>query len=83
MLVVTVGVILTTLSSNHRQETGNASFAPTSRYLMGIGILTLALILSGLLGVAQDKTRASYAARTQKGTKPKAADPSLRTEAAG
>jgi UDP-xylose/UDP-N-acetylglucosamine transporter B4 len=85
VLVVTVGVILTTLSSNHRQGTANASLsAPTSRYLMGIGILTLALILSGLLGVAQDKALASCTAHTQMGTKPKvAANSPPSTKAAG
>ncbi|KAI9507680.1 UAA transporter [Russula earlei] len=61
VLIVTVGVILTTLSS-HRQEAANSSLYPTtSRYLTGIGILTLALVLSGLLGVVQDKTFTSYA----------------------
>ena len=83
MLVVTVGVILTTLSSNHRQETADASLgAPTSRYLMGIGILTLALIFSGLLGVAQDKTLASYTAHSQN-TKSKVANSSPNTKPAG
>lgn len=48
---------------------------------MGIGILTLALILSGLLGVAQDKTLSSYTARTQMGTKLKVDNSSLSTEA--
>lgn len=82
--MVTVGVILTTLSSNHRRETADVSLgAPTSRYLMGIGILTLALILSGLLGVVQDKTLASSTARTQMGTKAKVAKASPSTEAGG
>jgi solute carrier family 35 (UDP-xylose/UDP-N-acetylglucosamine transporter), member B4 len=38
--------------------------------MMGIAILTLALVLSGLLGVVQDKTFASYAAHTKMGTTP-------------
>ncbi len=50
---------------------------------MGIGILTLALILSGLLGVVQDKTFASYAAHTKMGTKPKVANSSASTQTAG
>ncbi|KAI0264299.1 UAA transporter family-domain-containing protein [Russula aff. rugulosa BPL654] len=84
VLVVTVGVILTTLSSNHRQETAVSSLgAPTSRYLMGIGILTLALILSGLLGVVQDKTLALYSTHTQTRLKPKVANSSPSTEAVG
>jgi UDP-xylose/UDP-N-acetylglucosamine transporter B4 len=50
---------------------------------MGIGILTLALILSGLLGVAQDKTLSSYTARTQMDAKLKVDNSSPSTEAAG
>lgn len=84
VLVVTVGVILTTLSSNHRRETADVSLgAPTSRYLMGIGILTLALILSGLLGVVQDKTLASSTARTQIRSTPKVANTPPSTKTAG
>ena len=37
------------------------------RYLQGIAILTLALIISGFLGVVQDKTFASYAKSTPLG----------------
>jgi solute carrier family 35 (UDP-xylose/UDP-N-acetylglucosamine transporter), member B4 len=59
VLIITVGVILTTLSSRRRDETVNASFLGP-RYLTGIGILTLALVFSGFLGVVQDKTYASY-----------------------
>lgn len=36
---------------------------------MGIGILTLALVLSGFLGVAQDKTFASYTRHTPTSTR--------------
>jgi len=57
--------------------------APTSRYLMGIGILTLALILSGLLGVVQDKTLALYSTHTHTRLKPKVANSSPSTEAVG
>jgi len=59
VLIITVGVILTTFSSRRRDETVNASFLGP-RYLTGIGILTLALVFSGFLGVVQDKTYASY-----------------------
>jgi UDP-xylose/UDP-N-acetylglucosamine transporter B4 len=50
---------------------------------MGIGILTLALILSGLLGVVQDKTLALYSTHTQTRLKPKVANSSPSTEAVG
>jgi len=63
VLVVTAGVILTTLSSH--QTAGVTSFdTHPHRYLQGIAILTFALILSGFLGVVQDKTFASYAKST-------------------
>jgi UDP-xylose/UDP-N-acetylglucosamine transporter B4 len=50
---------------------------------MGIGILTLALILSGFLGVVQDKTLASYTAHPPVRTKPKTAGSSPSSDAAG
>jgi len=85
VLVVTVGVILTTLSSHRRQDTANVSSLdpPTSRYLTGIGILTLALVLSGFLGVVQDKTFTSYARDTPTRTGPKRARSSTTTKAGG
>ena len=50
---------------------------------MGIGILTLALILSGLLGVVQDRTLASHAAHTPVPTEPKTASSPPSTDTAG
>ncbi|KAH9066863.1 UAA transporter [Lactarius vividus] len=63
VLVVTSGVILTTLSSNQSHQTADITTfdSHSHRYLQGIAILTLALVLSGFLGVVQDKTYASYA----------------------
>ena len=69
VLIVTVGVILTTLSSHRREETASASYL-SQRYLTGIGILTLALVLSGFLGVVQDKTFASYNGNSPTTTRP-------------
>ncbi|KAL1939686.1 hypothetical protein VTO73DRAFT_9719 [Trametes versicolor] len=76
VLVVTAGVFLTTLSaatpknkappSPSDTEDGSApeSLAGLSReqwrYASGIGLLTLALVLSGLLGIVQDWTYARY-----------------------
>ena len=50
---------------------------------MGIGILTLALIFSGLLGVVQDKTLTTYIAHTPMRTQPKTAGSTPSTGAAG
>ena len=69
VLIVTVGVVLTTLSSHRREETASASYL-SQRYLTGIGILTLALVLSGFLGVVQDKTFASYNGNSPTTTRP-------------
>ncbi len=76
MLLVTAGVFLTTLSaatpkskappspSDTKADTASESLAGLSReqwrYASGIGLLTLALVLSGLLGIVQDWTYARY-----------------------
>ncbi|KIK54391.1 hypothetical protein GYMLUDRAFT_232075 [Collybiopsis luxurians FD-317 M1] len=61
VLIVTLGVILTTLSAS---EPFTSSLAdPTSNtriYLTGISILTLALVFSGFLGLVQDYTYSTY-----------------------
>lgn len=66
VLLVTLGVALTTLSANkskpprsHSVSTADVG-AEASSYAIGIGILTLALILSGFLGLSQDKTYEQY-----------------------
>ena len=84
VLIITLGVILTTLSSRRRDETVNASFLG-QRYLTGIGILTLALVFSGFLGVVQDKTYASYSGRfpTHYNNRPKKARYLAATKMAG
>ncbi|KAI0272779.1 UAA transporter, partial [Gloeopeniophorella convolvens] len=72
VLIVTAGVILTTLSSYQSQRTTDSSpGAPISRYLTGIAILTLALILSGLLGIVQDRTYSSYGKGADSDANPK------------
>lgn len=76
MLLVTAGVFLTTLSaatpkskappspSDAKGDSASESLAGLSReqwrYASGIGLLTLALVLSGLLGIVQDWTYARY-----------------------
>ena len=83
VLIVTAGVVLTTLSSTQRHKTtGVTSFdIHPHRYLQGIAILTLALILSGLLGVVQDKTFASYAKSTLPDAEVRQADSSTDSKA--
>ncbi|OSD01755.1 UAA transporter [Trametes coccinea BRFM310] len=76
VLLVTAGVVLTTLSAStpKRDKSPMSSAASSSepqadggwlsqeqwRYATGIALLTLALVLSGLLGIVQDWTYARY-----------------------
>ncbi|TFK56214.1 UAA transporter [Heliocybe sulcata] len=72
VLLVTAGVILTTYSasqtkSNSSPKSASASTPTTSlphtdtlTYLTGIAILSLALLCSGFLGLAQDRMYAAY-----------------------
>ncbi|KAI0092501.1 UAA transporter [Irpex rosettiformis] len=69
VVLVTAGVMMTTLSASKPKATPLNSLSSdstildphhTRTYLTGIGILTLALVLSGLLGIAQDRTYAKY-----------------------
>lgn len=81
VLLVTAGVIVTTLSASKPKPSKTSEFAATSAsdhtktYALGISILTLALILSGFLGMVQDKTYATFvrnAPAPEKGTEGKA-----------
>ncbi|TDL29144.1 UAA-domain-containing protein [Rickenella mellea] len=70
VLLVTLGISLTTLSSmqakppRSKSQFSSASVSsnphPYLTYMIGIMILTLALILSGFLGLSQDRTYAQY-----------------------
>lgn len=65
VLLVTAGVILTTLSassssSKARAQPKDGAVPPASAYATGIAILTLALVLSGFLGLVQDWTYTRY-----------------------
>ncbi|VDB86790.1 unnamed protein product [Peniophora sp. CBMAI 1063] len=66
VIVVTGGVMLTTASAAVKkpQQSASASAAdagpPLKTYMTGVGILTLALILGGLLGITQDRTYGKY-----------------------
>lgn len=61
--MVTLGVTLTTLSASNSPPTRDSS---TGQYITGILLLTIALILSGFLGILQDSTYSKY--RLQGGT---------------
>lgn len=57
-MIVTIGVVCTTLSA---QPSSRATLSNTpGSYAVGILILTLALVLSGFMGLAQDRTYAQY-----------------------
>ena len=65
MALVTLGVILTTLSGAKKPTPKiNATSIPKVgdlyQYLTGIALLSVALILSGLLGVVQDRTYSKF-----------------------
>ncbi|KJA14650.1 hypothetical protein HYPSUDRAFT_150103 [Hypholoma sublateritium FD-334 SS-4] len=60
VILVTVGVILTTLSAQSSPTKSPSPAADTYKYVKGIGILTLALVLSGFLGLVQDWTFTKY-----------------------
>ncbi|KAJ6589082.1 UAA transporter [Mycena capillaripes] len=60
VLAVTFGVVLTTLSASSGSSTSTDSGENLYTYLQGISILTLALLLSGFLGLVQDYTYSKY-----------------------
>ena len=65
MALVTLGVISTTLSGTNKPKPGvttNSVLAvgDVHQYLTGIGLLSVALLLSGLLGVVQDRAYAKF-----------------------
>lgn len=86
MLLVTLGVILTTLSAS---PTATASLSSSVSaidpytYVQGIGILTLALLLSGFLGLVQDHTYSKYGRPTLGGSGPKTSKDGTKIENTG
>ena len=66
VVLVTIGVALTTLSAS-RPASSSTVVRPQSvdtdasySYATGIGMLSLALLLSGLLGLVQERTQSTY-----------------------
>ncbi|KAF8121298.1 UAA transporter [Boletus edulis] len=64
VMIVTIGIILTTLSASNSTPTALHS-SDGSRYTQGITILALALLLSGFLGLSQDFVYARYIAQSE------------------
>ncbi|KXN89355.1 UDP-xylose and UDP-N-acetylglucosamine transporter [Leucoagaricus sp. SymC.cos] len=62
VLLVTIGVILTTFSATPSATSNkvSASSVDSWNYITGIAILSLALIFAGLLGLVQDWTYTTY-----------------------
>ncbi|KAJ7730858.1 UAA transporter [Mycena maculata] len=60
VLVVTLGVVLTTLSASGAYSDSVDPVVNMYTYVQGISILTLALLLSGFLGLVQDYTYSRY-----------------------
>lgn len=66
VLVVTAGIIITTLSaSKPKSRAAEVGTPDVSLYAMGISILGLALVLSGFLGLIQDWVFARYVTPAQ------------------
>ena len=59
VILVTIGVVIATLSASEPHSLSTSPLNPYT-YASGIGILTLALVLSGFLGLVQDWTYSKY-----------------------
>jgi UDP-xylose/UDP-N-acetylglucosamine transporter B4 len=81
VVAVFIGVLLTTFSASSNsspkpsaspksQTSGSDSDPHSSSYAKGISLLTIALMLSGLLGNIQDRTFTKYASRSGSGPGP-------------
>ncbi|KAF5372002.1 hypothetical protein D9615_008100 [Tricholomella constricta] len=73
VLLVTFGVVLTTLSASEPAKSSKSPDTSTNRYTYatGIAILTLALLFSGFLGLVQDWTYSTYGRPTTPSTSTK------------
>ncbi|KAF9782356.1 UAA transporter [Thelephora terrestris] len=65
VVLVTLGVISTTLSGTKKSKAGITTNSVSAvmdihQYLTGIALLSIALVLSGLLGVVQDRAYAKF-----------------------
>ncbi|KAL0062656.1 golgi uridine diphosphate-N-acetylglucosamine transporter [Marasmius tenuissimus] len=60
IVIVTVGVLLTTLSASKTSSPSSSQDGSITTYLIGIAILTAALVFAGCLGLVQDYTYTKY-----------------------
>lgn len=65
VLLVSGGITLTTLAAGHNKKSSTTSTQPWSaqayrKYTLGIGLLVLSLIVSGFMGLWQERTFAKY-----------------------
>lgn len=63
VLLVSVGVLITTLSAS--RSSARPALASSGNFANGIALLSVALLLSGFLGLAQDWTYAQYRNKSQ------------------
>jgi solute carrier family 35 (UDP-xylose/UDP-N-acetylglucosamine transporter), member B4 len=63
-LLVSAGVMISTLSASPTSQASSDRVTTlTTSYLHGIGILSIALVLGGLIGIVQDRTFAAHRQR--------------------
>ncbi|CAO1619693.1 unnamed protein product [Sympodiomycopsis kandeliae] len=60
VILVTGGVILATLSTSPPEDHKKTDSSPSSSYVIGISLLSLALVLSSIMGIWQELTFAKY-----------------------
>ncbi|KAF9260389.1 UAA transporter [Marasmius fiardii PR-910] len=60
VLLVSVGVVLATLSKSSGSRSKAEVSSDMKRYSIGIGMLVLSLLLTGILGIFQEKTYKKY-----------------------
>lgn len=64
--LVTTGIVLSTMSRNS-SHTSSEDLGDVSQYATGIGMLLLSLLLSGILGILQERTYRKYGPCWQEG----------------
>lgn len=60
VFLVSGGVTLSTLSAGHRHQGGSGSPEAYAKYILGIGLLAASLLLSGFMGLWQERTFLIY-----------------------
>ena len=62
IIIVTAGVTLVTLSGSSSSSGSSASMTPEdlTKYTIGIGMMVVSLLCTGVLGMMQEKTYKTY-----------------------